>query len=113
MLYTVTNDIEPDKALGSKAVILDNQAPKCNENQILEMLDNVNSKLNRICPEPFKNFNDTCIMGVASEVTHDAAEMHCKEHGGASIFQLDTFDGIITFDEILGKHFIYYVSLNA
>ena len=103
MLYTVTNDIEPDKAIGTKAVVLDNQDPKCDESHVLEMLDNVNSKLNRICPEPFENVNDTCIMGFASEVTYDAAMMLCKEYGGANIFHLDKFDGNTTFDEILGK----------
>ena len=111
MLYTVTNDIEPDKAIGNKAVVLDNQAPKCNENHALEMLDNVNSKLNRICPEPFKNVSNTCIMGVASEVTYDNAIMLCKENGGANVFHLDKFDENTTFDEILGKHsYVSYTS---
>ena len=95
---------DPVRTIESKAVALPDEEPKCDESDSLEILKSVRQKLSRVCPDPFKNFNDSsCIMGVSSEMQFDEAERFCKEHGGANLFILGAFEETSTLDRILSK----------
>ena len=98
--------VDPEKAIETKAVILPEDENNCDENDEYEILNRMNLKLNHICPEPYKSFNDsTCVIEGPSEATYSEALMYCKEQGGANLFYMDAFEGPSTLDRILGKLF--------
>lgn len=95
---------DPNKATEMKAVIQPDEEPECDDTENAEILDTVNQKLNRICPEPFENINDTtCILQGTSEATYNEAFRYCKEHGAASVFVLESFEDFTILDKLFGK----------
>ena len=95
---------DPVRTIESKAVVLPDEEPKCEESDSLEILKSVKQKLSRVCPDPFRNFNDSsCIMGVSSEMQFNEAEIFCKEHGGANLLMLGSFEETSTLDRILSE----------
>ena len=103
-IATMLHADDPVRTITTKAVILPDEEPKCDESDSLEILKSVNQKMNRVCPEPSKNFDDlTCIIGVSSEIQYTKAETFCKGHGGANIFFLGAFEDISALDKILSK----------
>ena len=94
----------PDKEIETKAVVIDEEEPTCDEEEHLDFLNSVNQKLNRICPEPFQTLNDTtCIMGSGGEMTYNEALMYCREHDGADVYFFESFGDSKTLEKIIGK----------
>ena len=94
----------PDKEIETKAVVIDEEEPTCDEKEHLDFLNSVNQKLNRICPEPFQTLNDTtCIMASVGEMTYNEALMYCREHDGADVYFFESFGDSKTLEKIIGK----------
>ena len=54
---------DPEQAVENKAVLVPEDEPQCNEKNNEEFLENLNKKMSRDCPLPFKNLGETtCIM---------------------------------------------------
>ena len=98
------NTENPDRAMETKAVVFANDEPHCNENDNLHILKDMNQKLQRICPEPFRNFNEsTCFISSAEEMSYSEASSYCEEQGEAEIFFLGSFENYNDLDVINGK----------
>ena len=94
----------PDKEIETKAVVIDEEEPICDEMENLDFLNSVNHKLNRICPEPFQKLNDTtCIMASSGEMTYNEALMYCRDHEGGDIYVFESFGDSNTLEKIIGK----------
>ena len=103
-MVTMLNAENPDSAMKTKSVVIGDDEPICDELNSLEVLNNMNERLQRTCPESFTKLNEsTCIIGSAQEMSYNDAFSHCKELGGANIFFLDSFEDQKTLDRIIGK----------
>ena len=103
-IATLLNTEDPDKATEIKSVVIGNEEPNCDDSNRFEFLNNINEKLQRKCPEPFQKLNEsTCIIGSFEDMSYADAFTKCKEHGGADIFFLDSFEDRKTLNKILGK----------
>ena len=103
-MATILNTENPDRAMELKTVVFADDEPHCNENDDLHILNDMNQKLQRICPEPFRNFNEsTCFISSAEEMSYDEASSYCEEQGEAEIFFLGSFEDYNDLDVINGK----------
>ena len=94
----------PESTIKTKDVVIVEEEPTCDENDILETLNSLNEKLNRVCPEPFQNLNGpTCIIGSIEAMTYNEALMYCREHDGADVVSLESFEDMKTFEKFIGK----------
>ena len=103
-MATMLNTENPDRAMETKAVVFADDEPHCNENDNWDILNNMNQKLQRICPKPFRNFNEsTCFISSAEEMSYNEASSYCEEQGETEIFFLSSFEDYKDLDVINGK----------
>ena len=103
-MVTLLNTEDPDNAMEMKSVVLGGEEPICDESDKLEVLNNMNEKLHRTCPQPFQKYNESfCIKNSDQEMSYNEAFSYCKELGGADIFFLGSFEAHKTLDTIIGK----------
>ena len=103
-IATLLSTEDPDKSMEMKSIVLGEEEAICDESNKLEVLNNMNEKLQRTCPEPFQKYNASfCIKSSGQEMSYDEAYSYCKELSGADIFFLGSFEDRKTLDTIIGK----------
>ena len=95
---------DPAKAIANEAIMLPDEEPKCNDKDGLDILNNLNEKLQQKCPNLFQKFNDsTCVISNPLETTYNEALKYCKENYGANVFFHELLEDVDALDKIFGK----------
>ena len=106
----VLSSDDPEQIMETKAILMPEKETKCDATDSLDLLNQLNQKMNKECPEPFKKIgSSTCIMLVDIEMTYDDASSYCRAQEGAAIHVIDSWEDIELLGNLktFGKYFIF------
>ena len=103
----VLSSDDPEQIMETKAILMPEEETKCDATDSLDLLNQLNQKMNKECPEPFTKIDSsTCIMLVDMEMTYDDASSYCRAQEGAAMHVIDSWEDIEKLENVmaLGEH---------
>ena len=103
---SVLNANDPEQMMETRAILMPEKETQCDETENLDLVDQLNKKMSRECPEPFTKIgSSTCIMLVDNEMTYDDASSFCLAQDGAKLHTISSWEDIEALENlnILGK----------
>ena len=98
---SVLNADDPEQMIETSAILIPEKETRCDETENLDVLDQLNKKITKECPEPFKKLgSSTCIVLVDNELTYDDASSFCQAQDGAKLHTISSWEDIEALENL-------------